>query len=97
MSTHTQAVGAPAPDPHCRSCPPTARPRSCSCGARGVGCGIATTTRYLDFLSGIAVVSLGHAHPKVAEAVAEQARTLCHVSNLYATEPQMHVPAPSTG
>jgi predicted acetylornithine/succinylornithine family transaminase len=41
--------------------------------------------RYLDFLSGLAVTSLGHAHPVVAEAVAEQARTLLHVSNLYGT------------
>ncbi|HVX21749.1 MAG TPA: acetylornithine transaminase [Acidimicrobiales bacterium] len=39
--------------------------------------------RYLDFVSGLAVTSLGHAHPVVAEAVAEQARTLSHVSNLY--------------
>ena len=39
--------------------------------------------RYLDFLSGLAVTSLGHAHPLVADAVAEQARTLCHVSNLF--------------
>jgi acetylornithine/N-succinyldiaminopimelate aminotransferase len=38
---------------------------------------------YLDFLSGLAVTSLGHAHPSVADAVAEQARTLCHVSNLF--------------
>jgi acetylornithine/N-succinyldiaminopimelate aminotransferase len=38
---------------------------------------------YLDFITGLAVVSLGHAHPVVAEAVAEQARTLSHVSNLY--------------
>jgi len=38
---------------------------------------------YLDFLGGLAVVSLGHAHPEVAAAVAEQARTLLHVSNLY--------------
>ena len=38
---------------------------------------------YLDFLSGLAVVSLGHAHPAVADAVADQARTLTHVSNLY--------------
>ena len=38
---------------------------------------------YLDFITGLAVVSLGHAHPAVAEAVAEQARTLSHVSNLY--------------
>ncbi len=40
-------------------------------------------SRYLDFITGLAVVSLGHAHPVVAEAVAEQARTLSHVSNLY--------------
>ena len=39
--------------------------------------------RYLDFLSGLAVTSLGHAHPAVAAAVAEQAGTLLHVSNLF--------------
>jgi len=38
---------------------------------------------YLDALSGIAVCGLGHAHPAVAEAVAEQAHTLVHTSNLY--------------
>ncbi|HLI15266.1 MAG TPA: acetylornithine/succinylornithine family transaminase [Acidimicrobiales bacterium] len=38
---------------------------------------------YLDFISGIAVTSLGHAHPAVAEALCTQARTLLHVSNLY--------------
>lgn len=38
---------------------------------------------YLDALSGIAVCGLGHAHPVVADAVAEQARTLIHTSNLY--------------
>ena len=38
---------------------------------------------YLDFLSGLAVTSLGHAHPVVAEAVATQARTLSHVSNIF--------------
>jgi len=42
--------------------------------------------RYLDFLSGLAVTSLGHAHPAVAAAVAAQAQRLLHVSNLYATE-----------
>jgi acetylornithine/N-succinyldiaminopimelate aminotransferase len=40
--------------------------------------------RYLDFLCGLAVTSLGHAHPVVADAVAEQARTLLHVSNFFA-------------
>ncbi|MCO8128279.1 aspartate aminotransferase family protein [Acidimicrobiia bacterium EGI L10123] len=48
-------------------------------------------TRYLDFLSGLAVVSLGHANPVVADAIAEQARTLCHVSNLFGTEPGWEV------
>jgi predicted acetylornithine/succinylornithine family transaminase len=43
-------------------------------------------TRYLDLLSGLAVTSLGHAHPAVAEAVSGQARTLLHVSNLFGTE-----------
>ena len=40
--------------------------------------------RYLDFLCGLAVTSLGHANPVVAEAIAAQARTLLHVSNLFA-------------
>ncbi len=43
--------------------------------------------RYLDFLSGLAVTSLGHAHPQVAAAIADQARKLLHVSNLYGTTP----------
>lgn len=38
---------------------------------------------YLDALSGVAVCGLGHAHPAVAEAIAEQARTLVHTSNWY--------------
>lgn len=40
-------------------------------------------TAYLDALTGIAVCGLGHAHPKIAEAIAEQARTLVHTSNLF--------------
>jgi acetylornithine and succinylornithine aminotransferases len=43
---------------------------------------------YLDFLTGLATVSLGHAHPAVADAIADQARTLAHVSNLYLNELQ---------
>jgi predicted acetylornithine/succinylornithine family transaminase len=41
--------------------------------------------RYLDFLGGLAVTSLGHSHPVVAAAIAEQASTLQHVSNLFGT------------
>ena len=40
---------------------------------------------YLDFLSGLAVTGLGHAHPVVAEAISHQAHTLLHVSNLFGT------------
>ncbi len=40
--------------------------------------------RYLDFLSGIAVVSLGHSNPAVARAISAQAGTLLHVSNFFA-------------
>jgi predicted acetylornithine/succinylornithine family transaminase len=43
---------------------------------------------YWDFGAGIAVCSLGHAHPEVTEAVARQAATLVHTSNLYRTLPQ---------
>jgi len=39
--------------------------------------------RYLDFASGVAVNALGHSHPHVVEAIAEQAKRLIHVSNLY--------------
>jgi acetylornithine/succinyldiaminopimelate/putrescine aminotransferase len=45
--------------------------------------------RYLDFMAGIAVAALGHADPAVTAAVAEQAATLTHVSNLFYTAPQV--------
>lgn len=48
----------------------------------------ASGRRYLDALSGIAVCGLGHAHPVVADAIAEQARSLTHTSNLYRIEAQ---------
>ena len=60
---------------------------------RGAGCELwdGDGKRYLDFLSGLAVCSLGHAHPVVADALADQARTLLHVSNLFGTEPGWEV------
>jgi acetylornithine/N-succinyldiaminopimelate aminotransferase len=45
--------------------------------------------RYLDLLGGIAVNALGHGHPALVGAVTEQLRTLGHVSNFFATEPQV--------
>ena len=44
---------------------------------------------YVDLVAGIAVNVLGHAHPAVQRAVAEQAQRLVHTSNLYYTEPQL--------
>jgi acetylornithine/N-succinyldiaminopimelate aminotransferase len=52
---------------------------------RGEGVWLTATNgdRYLDFASGVAVNALGHAHPHLVEALAEQAKKLWHVSNLY--------------
>ena len=58
------------------------------CGVRpvrGEGCYLFSEdgTRYLDFAAGIAVNALGHGHPHLVKAIADQAATLMHVSNLY--------------
>ena len=42
-----------------------------------------TGKRYLDFTSGIAVCSLGHAHPSIVEAIQKQSEKLWHISNLF--------------
>lgn len=47
--------------------------------------------RYLDLLGGIAVNSLGHGHPRLAAAIADQAAKLIHVSNFFATDPQVQL------
>ena len=68
-------------------------------GSRRVAPSCSTTKdgRYLDFLSGLAVTSLGHAHPAVAAAVSEQASKLLHVSNLFHTEHQAPLAAALDG
>lgn len=77
--------------------------------ARGEGANVwdADGNRYLDLLGGIAVNALGHAHPALVDAVTQQLSTLGHVSNFFATEPQvalaekllslLDVPDPSEG
>jgi len=59
--------------------------------SRGEGCWLwdVNGRRYLDFLAGIAVCNLGHAHEKVVEGLAAQAKKLFHVSNLFYMEPQI--------
>ena len=88
--THAESTGATGLD----ACPimPTYGPPSVMF-VRGSGTELwdRDGNRYLDLLTGLAVTSLGHSHPAVAEAISEQARTLLHVSNLYATEPQVEV------
>ena len=46
---------------------------------------------YLDFVSGIAVLNVGHLHPHVVEAIHQQSKKLMHVSNLYYSEPQIRL------
>lgn len=60
---------------------------------RGVGCYVwdEAGKKYLDFLSGIAVNALGHAHPAFVAAVSQQAATLAHVSNFFVTPPQLEL------
>ncbi|HEY4419014.1 MAG TPA: aminotransferase class III-fold pyridoxal phosphate-dependent enzyme, partial [Pseudonocardia sp.] len=60
---------------------------------RGAGAEVwdADGRRYLDLVAGIAVNSLGHAHPAVVEAVTRQLSTLGHTSNLYITEPGLEL------
>jgi acetylornithine/N-succinyldiaminopimelate aminotransferase len=50
-----------------------------------------TGKRYLDFLGGIAVNALGHAHPVFVEAVSSQAAKVAHVSNYFASAPQLEL------
>ena len=60
---------------------------------RGEGCYVwdVEGKRYLDFLAGIAVNSLGHAHPALVDAVTKQISSIAHVSNYFATLPQIEL------
>jgi len=90
VNAHAEAMGAD-PSGHCPIMPNYGRPVVTF--ARGSGTELFDSEggRYLDFLCGLAVTSLGHSHPGVAAALAEQASTLLHVSNLFATVPQIEV------
>jgi acetylornithine/N-succinyldiaminopimelate aminotransferase len=60
---------------------------------RGEGCYVwdSDGNRYLDFLAGIAVNALGHAHPALVDAVSRQIATLAHVSNYFASPSQIEL------
>lgn len=70
--------------PHCPFIPVFGAPSIIFDSGKGTELWDVSGKRYLDFLSGIAVVSLGHANPVVAEAISKQASTLLHVSNFFA-------------
>ncbi len=84
---HRAAVHAEASQQYCPLMPTYGPPSVMFVRGKGTELWNADGRRYLDFLSGLAVTSLGHAHPIVAEALATQAATLLHVSNLFATAP----------
>src|SRR5665213_1197289 len=60
---------------------------------RGEGCTVwdADGRAYLDLIAGIAVSSLGHAHPAIVGAVSRQVATVAHTSNLFANEPSVRL------
>lgn len=84
---HAEAMGAPPDLDHCPLMPTYPAPVVQFVRGEGTELFDRNGKRYLDFLAGLAVVGLGHAHPEVAAAIAEQAGTLVHVSNLFGTEP----------
>jgi len=90
MTTHAHAMGAPPLD-RCPLMPTYGPPQVMFVRGDGSRLWDRDGKVYLDFLSGLAVTSLGHSHPAVAEALAAQATTLLHVSNLYGTEPGWEV------
>ncbi len=86
MTDHRTAMGAGAEMAYCPLMPTYGPPPVMFVKGEGPYLWDREGKKYLDFLSGLAVTSLGHAHPAVAEALAAQAQRLLHVSNLYATE-----------
>ena len=83
---HSAAVDAPADAERCPLMPTYGAPEVMFVRGDGVRLWDRQGREYLDFLSGLAVTSLGHSHPAVAQALADQSRRLLHVSNLFATE-----------
>jgi acetylornithine/N-succinyldiaminopimelate aminotransferase len=82
MTAHAFAV--PVELDHCPFMPVFGPPQVMFVRGRGTELWDSEGRRYLDFLCGLAVTSLGHSHPAVTAAIAQQADTLLHVSNFFA-------------
>ena len=90
-ATHAAAMGAPDDLDHCPLMPTYGPPQVMFVRGEGTRLWDREGKSYLDFLAGLAVVGVGHANPEVADAIAQQARTLVHVSNLFGSEPGWEV------
>ena len=90
-SRHAAAMGAPAEMDRCPIMATYGAPTVQFVRGQGSWLWDRDDRRYLDLLSGLAVTSLGHSHPAVADALCEQSRRLLHVSNLFGTEHGWHV------
>jgi predicted acetylornithine/succinylornithine family transaminase len=84
-------MGAPAQLERCPIMPNFGPPKVMFVRGSGTELWDIDGKRYLDFLGGLAVVALGHAHPEVTEAIATQAAKLTHVSSIFGTEHAWHV------
>lgn len=87
MSAHafdTATFGDGVAGDHCPFIPVFGAPQVMFARGKGTELWDTDGKRYLDFLCGLAVTSLGHSHPVITETVSRQADTLLHVSNLFA-------------
>jgi acetylornithine/N-succinyldiaminopimelate aminotransferase len=92
MNTVPQVVDAKWPT-HFRDAMMGSAPAPLAMLVRGEGCYVwdDAGNKYLDFLAGIAVNALGHAHPVLVDAVSRQVATLAHISNYFASPSQIEL------
>ncbi len=83
---HLDAVASVGRPDHCPMMPTFGAPTVMFVKGKGTELWDANGKRYLDFLCGLAVTGLGHGNDEIADAISAQARTLVHVSNLFATD-----------
>jgi len=91
MSSHAENMGVEGELQNCPIMPTYAAPSIMFIRGEGTELWDSEGKRYLDFVGGLAVQSLGHANPEIAEVIGEQAGKLTQVSNYWATEHAHHV------
>ena len=91
MKTHSQIMDSEMKLTSCPIMPTYGAPSVMFVKGKGTELWDQSDNRYLDFVGGLAVQSLGHANPEIAEVLANQASKLTQVSNYWATEHAHHV------